>query len=77
MKKITDYTLFQDGDFDIKVIGIIKLVVYNCSTTGVKNYQKTIYRVDKIDVAKKIYLQISPVFDYSNFNCCGITIIRF
>jgi hypothetical protein len=41
MKKITDYTLFQDGDFDIKVIGIIKLVVfYNCSTTGVKNYQK-------------------------------------
>jgi hypothetical protein len=52
MKKITDYTLFKMVIF-IKVIGIIKLVVfYNCSTTGVKIIRKTIYRVDKIDVAK-------------------------
>jgi small-conductance mechanosensitive channel len=35
------------------VIGIINWLFYNCSTTGVKIIRKTIYRVDKIDVAKK------------------------
>jgi small-conductance mechanosensitive channel len=54
MKKITDYTLFQDGDFEIKVIGIIKLVVFIIVVLlALKIIRKAIYRVDKIDVAKK------------------------
>jgi hypothetical protein len=54
MKKITDYTLFQDGDFDIKVIGIINWLFFIIVVLlALKIIRKTIYRVDKIDVAKK------------------------
>ncbi|CAM2944743.1 mechanosensitive ion channel family protein [Flavobacterium frigoris] len=54
MKEIIDYTLFQDGGFDIKVIGIIKLIVFIIVVLLVlKIIRKAIYKVEKIDVAKK------------------------
>lgn len=54
MKKIIDYTLFQDGGFSIKVIGIIKLIVFIIVVLLVlKLIRKAIYKVEKIDVAKK------------------------
>lgn len=54
MKKIIDYTLFQDGDFNIKVISILKLFVFLIVVILLlKIIRKAIYRVDKIDVAKK------------------------
>jgi hypothetical protein len=54
MKKLIDYTLFQIGDFDFKVIGIIKLIVFIFVVLLLlKIIRKTIYRVDKIDMAKK------------------------
>lgn len=54
MKKIIDYTLFEDRSFDIKVIGIIKLIIFIIAVLlALKVIRKTIYRVDKIDLAKK------------------------
>ena len=54
MKKIIDYTLFQDGGFSIKVISLIKLIVFIIVVLLVlKLIRKAIYKVDKIDVAKK------------------------
>ncbi|EIA07213.1 mechanosensitive ion channel family protein [Flavobacterium frigoris] len=54
MKKIIDYTLFQDGDFNIKVINILKLFVFLVVVTLLlKIIRKAIFRIDKIDVAKK------------------------
>jgi small-conductance mechanosensitive channel len=54
MKEITDYTLFQDGAFNIKVISILKLFVFLIVVTLLlKIIRKAIYKVDKIDVAKK------------------------
>jgi small-conductance mechanosensitive channel len=54
MKKIIDYTLFQDGDFNIKVISLLKLFVFLIAVILLlKIIRKAIYRVDKIDVAKK------------------------
>ncbi|MEZ7498557.1 mechanosensitive ion channel [Flavobacterium sp. Arc3] len=54
MKKIIDYTLFQDGGFSIKVISLIKLIVFIILVLLVlKLIRKAIYKVDKIDVAKK------------------------
>jgi small-conductance mechanosensitive channel len=54
MKKIIDYTLFQDGGFNIKVISLIKLIVFIIVVLLVlKLIRKAIYKVDKIDIAKK------------------------
>ena len=54
MKEIIDYTLFQDGDFSIKVISILKLIIFLIGTgLLLKIIKKTIYKVDKIDAAKK------------------------
>jgi small-conductance mechanosensitive channel len=54
MRKIIDYTLFQDGAFNIKVISILKLLVFLIAVILLlKIIRKAIYRVDKIDVAKK------------------------
>ncbi|MFQ3173316.1 MAG: small-conductance mechanosensitive channel [Flavobacterium sp.] len=54
MKKIIDYTLFQDGDFNIKVINLLKVFVFLIVVTLLlKIIRKAIFRVDKIDVAKK------------------------
>ena len=54
MKEIIDYTLFQDGGFSIKVISIIKLIVFVIVVLLVlKLIRKAIYKVEKIDVAKK------------------------
>jgi len=54
MKKIIDYTLFRDGDFDIKISGIIKLIVFIIVVLLLlKIIRKAIYKVDKIDLAKK------------------------
>jgi small-conductance mechanosensitive channel len=54
MKKIIDYTLFQDGAFNIKVISLLKLFVFLIVVTLLlKIIRKAIYRVDKIDIAKK------------------------
>lgn len=54
MKKIIDYTLFQDGDFNIKVINILKVFAFLIVVTLLlKIIRKAIFRVDKIDVAKK------------------------
>jgi small-conductance mechanosensitive channel len=57
MKKIIDYTLFQDGDFNIKVSSIIKSVAFVFIVLFVlKIIRKTIYQIDKIDIAKKYSL---------------------
>ncbi|SDX42982.1 mechanosensitive ion channel family protein [Flavobacterium degerlachei] len=54
MKKIIDYTLFQDGDFNIKVINILKVFAFLVVVTLLlKIIRKAIFRVDKIDIAKK------------------------
>lgn len=54
MNKIIDYTLFKDGEFDIKVISILKLVVFIILVLFLlKVIKKTIYKVDKFDIAKK------------------------
>ncbi|SEA28279.1 Mechanosensitive ion channel [Flavobacterium gillisiae] len=54
MKEIIDYTLFQDGGFSIKVISIIKLILFIIVVLLVlKLIRKAIYKVEKIDVAKK------------------------
>jgi len=54
MKKIIDYTLFQDGDFHIKVINILKVFAFLIVVTLLlKIIRKAIFKVDNIDVAKK------------------------
>jgi small-conductance mechanosensitive channel len=54
MKKIIDYTLFQDGDFSIKVINILKVFAFLIVVTLLlKIIRKAIFGVDKIDIAKK------------------------
>ncbi len=54
MRKIIDYTFFQDGAFNIKVISILKLLVFLIAVILLlKIIRMAIYRVDKIDVAKK------------------------
>ena len=54
MKDILNYTIFEDGEFNIKVISIIKLLVFFIIVgLLLKIIKKTIYKVDKFDVAKK------------------------
>jgi small-conductance mechanosensitive channel len=54
MKEIIDYTLFQDGDFNIKIISVLKLLVFLIIVVLLlKIIRKAIFRVDKIDAAKK------------------------
>jgi small-conductance mechanosensitive channel len=54
MKEIIDYTLFQAGDFNIKIISLLKLIIFIVGVLVVlKLIRKAIYRVDKIDIAKK------------------------
>lgn len=54
MEELLNYTLFQDGEFNIKVISIIKLFGF-LIVTGLllKIIKKAIYKIDKIDEAKK------------------------
>lgn len=57
MNNIFNYTLFHDSDFNIKVISIIKLIVFGFIVLVVlKIIKKTIYKIDKIDIAKKYSL---------------------
>lgn len=57
MKEIINYTLFQDNDFNIKIISVIKLSVFILAVFLVlKIIKKTIYKVDKIDTGKKYSL---------------------
>lgn len=54
MNELLDYTLFQDGGFNIKVISILKLFAFFIVVALVlKIIKKTIYKIDKIDIAKK------------------------
>ncbi|UQD57165.1 mechanosensitive ion channel family protein [Flavobacterium sp. K5-23] len=54
MKELLNYTFFQDGDFNIKVISILKLIIFLIGTgLLLKIIKKTIYKIDKIDAAKK------------------------
>ncbi len=54
MKDLLNYTIFEDGEFNIKVISIIKLFVFFIIIgLFLKIIKKTIYKIDKIDVAKK------------------------
>ena len=57
MNNIFNYTLFHDSAFNIKVISIIKLIVFGFIILIVlKIIKKTIYKIDKIDIAKKYSL---------------------
>lgn len=54
MKELLNYTLFQAGEFDVKIISILKLFVFLIIISLIlKIIKKTIYKVDKIDEAKK------------------------
>ena len=54
MKDLLNYTIFEDGEFNIKVISIIKLFVFFIIIgLFLKIIKKTIYKIDKIDIAKK------------------------
>lgn len=57
MKKIFDYTLFEEGDYSIKVITIFKAVVFVFIVLLLlKIIRKTIYRIEKIDIGKRYSL---------------------
>lgn len=57
MKDFFNYTLFEDNDFSVKVISILKLILFIFVVFFVlKIIKKTIYRIDKIDLAKKYSL---------------------
>ena len=54
INEIIDYTLFKEGDLDIKVISIIKAILYIIAVLLVlKLIRKTIYKIDKINSSKK------------------------
>lgn len=54
MNEIIDYTLFKEGNLDIKVISIIKSILFIIAVLFVlKLIRKTIYKIDKIDSSKK------------------------
>ncbi|WP_418263052.1 mechanosensitive ion channel family protein [Flavobacterium faecale] len=54
MNEIINYTLFQVGDFNIKVKGLLSLVVFLFLTfLFLKLIKKAIYKSGKIDLAKK------------------------
>jgi len=57
MKKIFDYTLFEDGDYSIKIITIVKAIVFLFIVLLLlKLIRKAIYRIDKIDIGKRYSL---------------------
>ncbi|MDG2431732.1 mechanosensitive ion channel domain-containing protein [Flavobacterium sp.] len=57
MNEIIDYTLFKEGDIDVKVISVIKSLLFIIAVLFVlKLIRKTIYKIDKIDVSKKYSL---------------------
>ncbi|MFT5252903.1 MAG: small-conductance mechanosensitive channel [Flavobacteriales bacterium] len=54
MNEIIDYTLFKEGDLDVKVISIIKSILFIVAVLFVlKLIRTTIYKIDKIDSSKK------------------------
>ncbi|MBC5838881.1 mechanosensitive ion channel family protein [Flavobacterium muglaense] len=54
MNELLNYTLFQDGQFTIKVITLLNLFAFIVVTAIIlKIAKKTIYRVEKIDIAKR------------------------
>ncbi|WP_026715280.1 mechanosensitive ion channel family protein [Flavobacterium daejeonense] len=57
MKELLNYTLFEDDDYSIKVISIFKLILFLFVVFLVlKIIKKAIYKIDKIDIAKKYSL---------------------
>jgi small-conductance mechanosensitive channel len=57
MDEIIDYTLFKEGSIDVKVISIIKSVLFIIAVLFIlKLIRKTIYKIDKIDSSKKYSL---------------------
>ncbi len=57
MKKIFDYTIFEEGDYSIKVITIFKGIIFLFLVLiALKLIKKAIYRLDKIDIGKRYSL---------------------